>query len=224
MSLTPVFSEDNPPGNNSSEDLQLEIFTDEQHGFTITYSHDFESVEVPSHEVVLALRNREDSYPTFNIVAQPGYYPVESRPFADQQREVLRSYRQAGMVDAVLRDSGAGTISGRPALEATIQYTDNREKITYVAWLGLVSASDRHFFLTLVDKVENYEESQQTFKNFIDAFFLHEEPDAFIQKEIQAGRNNRYLVLGITFLLVLGLIVILIRKRGLDNQENSGTQ
>jgi len=200
----------------ADESAGLSIYTDEEHGFTITYGPDFESAAVQRHDVSLALRHKHSSYPTFNIIAQPGYYPVEARPFADQQREILRSYRQAGMVDAVIQDSSLGEVSNRQALKIALKYSDSRGE--YVAILALVSASDRHFFLTLVDEANNYEESRKIFESFIEGFFIHEEvSDLPLQERIQAGRTNRYMVLGITFLLVLGLIVVLIRRRGINN-------
>jgi len=205
-----------PEDEIADEGEGLNIFTDEEHGFTITYGPDFESAEVQRHDVSLALRHKHNSYPTFNIITQPGHYPVETRPFADQQREILRSYRQAGMVDAAIQDSSLGQVSNRPALKIALKYSDSRGE--YVALLALVSASDRHFFLTLVDEASNYEESWQIFESLTEGFFIHEElSDAPLQERIQAGRTNRYIVLAVTFLLVLGLIVVLIRRRGVNN-------
>jgi hypothetical protein len=123
-------------------------YFNQRHNFSLTLpaAHTIHTSELP--QVALLVRTTEEELPSFNIIVEPGPFPLEKSPSELHQR-LLRSYNQVGLQDIRILYYEHKTILGAGAFLAKLQYNHGGEEI--IATVGFFSRAHEHFILTYLE-------------------------------------------------------------------------
>lgn len=179
-------------------------FKSDSAGFALSYPDTFDQVEVPVHNVALALRSRGSSFPTFNVIVDSSPPPNFKADIASVNKQLLEGYSRVGFPGVEVKNSEEVQLNGIHAFVSDLRYEVNRELM--ISRVVIVPAGERFYTLTFIDKAAAAENSLPAFRNIIASFKVLKAPET-----APAGEYSYFVPL-VSVTLVTLLVLILLRK------------
>lgn len=194
----------------STSSAKAADFKSEQQRFSLRYPDNFEPVLVSQPGVVLALKVKGHSFPTFNIIYQVGNYAFSERSAEEKSAEIMNSYKLVGITDAKLISTDEQAIEDIPIFNVELRYTLQGENLC--SNVSIVPGLNRHFIMTFIDDCSSYANSKAQAAE-IRKSYRPLDPIGFATKEPE-GSLSKIITLVILSCGVVALVVFtLIWKR-----------
>jgi hypothetical protein len=189
-----------------SQEIPKQNFESKEHQFAINYPESFIPVLLRQEGVLLALRDKQNNYPTFNIIVQAGEYQYSKLSKDEKAKQILNSYKLVGINDAEIQDTEDNSSLSVPNFNIELAYSLNKNKLR--SYVSILPGLGRHFIFTFIDTENSFINTKPQAISIRNSFkLLGNAPlSNSNHKEISLFQNTGVIML----LIILGLVLLII--------------
>lgn len=145
-------------------------FHSETHGLTLSYPATFEAFQSATPEVLLLLRDREKSYPTFNVIVQGSDFDASAYTPEQFAERIVNDYHKVGILQVKPTRTVKTMVAGRESYTTELLYNQQAEPL--IAAVTFLTNGDRHYILTYIDKAEDFYPDKRLREDILDSIQL----------------------------------------------------
>lgn len=190
----------------------LASFHSDRFRFNLKYPESFELVAQPEGAAAVALRDRAEGYPTFNIVVESGSSFPSWLSLDSHAQRLLEEYRRVGLTTASLEFSESLPIGEFQALRFGISYQGPGGSFSAV--VTQIPTGNFLYTLTFIDRAQGKPRESQALKELLDSFQSEESPlPNEAASSLHATGPRNYFLLALGGVLILFFCALALRRR-----------